>query len=86
MAVRTKALTATLGYPIKLDPEWTMLWKTLQAYFPDSSTFVPSIASTVTTWCDAFTSWIETEENEEQVDKLLDALKAWTRLEIILEV
>ncbi len=86
LVLKTTALTATLGYPIILDPEWTMLWKTLQVFYPDNSTFVPSIAKVIITWCEAFTSWLENDENEEPVEKLLDALKARTRLEIVIEV
>jgi hypothetical protein len=37
-------------------------------------------------WCDAFTSWLESEENEEPVEKLLDGLKSKNRLEIVIEV
>jgi hypothetical protein len=79
-------LTKILGYPITLDPEWAMLWKTLQVSYPDNSTFVPSIATVIVTWCDAFTAWLEGEENEESVEKLLDALKSRNRLEIVIEV
>jgi hypothetical protein len=63
-----------------------MLWKTLQASYPDNSIFVPSIATVIITWCDAFTSWLESEENEEPVEKLLDGLKSRSRLEIVMEV
>ncbi|CZR61868.1 uncharacterized protein PAC_11765 [Phialocephala subalpina] len=86
LILKTTSVTTTLGYPVTLDPEWTMLWKTLQAYYPDSSTFVPTIASTIITWCDALMSWLESEENEEDVEKLLEALKARSRLELCLEI
>ncbi|KAF8865681.1 hypothetical protein BDZ45DRAFT_418253 [Acephala macrosclerotiorum] len=86
LVLKTNAVTATLGYPINVDPEWTMLWKTLQAYYPDSSTFVPTIASTIITWCDALTAWLESEENEEMVEQLLDGLKKRARVELMLEI
>jgi hypothetical protein len=63
-----------------------MLWKTLQSYYTDPSTFIPSVASTIVTWCHAFTTWLEAAENEEVVEKLLDALKSKSRLELVLEV
>jgi hypothetical protein len=62
-----------------------MLWNTLSAHYPDQATFAPSIAVVVTTWCDAFTRWLEDEANEEPVEKLLDAVKGGT-LNIVLEV
>jgi hypothetical protein len=86
LVLKTTALTKNLGYPITLDPEWAMLWKTLQVSYPDNSSFVPSIATVIMAWCDAFTSWFESEENEEPVEKLLDGLKSKNRLEIVIEV
>ncbi len=85
LVLKTTTLTKTLGYPITLDPEWAMLWKTLQVSYPDNSSFVPSIAIVIIAWCDAFMSWLESEENEEQVEKLLDGLKSKNRLEIVVE-
>jgi len=63
-----------------------MLWKTLQPYYPDVATFIPDVAKVITTCVDAFTSWLESDENEEPVETLLDALKTQTRLEIVIEV
>jgi hypothetical protein len=80
------ALKEVLGYPINLDPEWVMLWKSLQAYYTDSSTFVPSIADTVITWCEAFQTWLEGDENEEHVETLLDGLRTRSELNLVIEV
>jgi hypothetical protein len=63
-----------------------MLWKTLQPRYPDQATFIPSIANVLVTWCEAFTAWLEGEENEGDVDKLLDDLKQRGRVEVVLEV
>jgi len=63
-----------------------MLWKTLQPRYPDQATFIPSIANVLVTWCDAFTAWLEGEENEEDVEKLLDDLMQRGRVEIVLQV
>lgn len=63
-----------------------MLWKTLQPRYPDQATFIPSIANVLVTWCDAFMAWLESEENEGEVDKLLDDLKQRGRVEVVLEV
>ncbi|KAF4635046.1 hypothetical protein G7Y89_g3042 [Cudoniella acicularis] len=86
LTLKTASLTTTLGYPLTIDPEWTMLWKTLQSFYPDNATFVPSIANIVISWCEAFLGWIEREENEEQVEKLLDGLKGKGKVEIVLEI
>jgi hypothetical protein len=79
-------LSETLGYPVFFDPEWPMLWDTLKPYYPDQATFIPKISETVVAWCDAFTSWLESEDNEADVEKLLDLLKNGSRLKLMLEV
>jgi hypothetical protein len=63
-----------------------MLWKNLQIYYPDPSTFVPGIAQVIIMWCNAMIAWLESDDNEEQVDKMLDGLKARGRLDIAIEV
>lgn len=62
-----------------------MLWDTLKPYYPDQATFVPKISETVVAWCNAFTSWLESENNETEVEKLLDLLKNGSRLKLFLE-
>jgi hypothetical protein len=84
--VKLNSLKGVLGYSINLDPEWAMLWKSLQAYYPDSATFVPSIADTIITWCEAFQTWLEGDQNEEKVELLLDELRTRSELNLILEV
>src|SRR5450756_603628 len=79
LALKKEAVKETLGYPVTLDTEWLMLWKTLQAFYPDNATFVPNIAAVIINWCDAFMSWLESEENEDAAEKLLDALKSMHR-------
>jgi hypothetical protein len=63
-----------------------MLWKNLQIYYPDPSTFVPGIAQVIIMWCDAMAAWLESDDNEDQVDKMLDGLKARGKLDIAIEV
>jgi hypothetical protein len=63
-----------------------MLWTTLHSYYPDQATFIPNIASVITTWCHAFTTWLEDDANEEAVERLLDALKGVGSLKLALEV
>ncbi|KAH7329918.1 hypothetical protein BKA65DRAFT_539169 [Rhexocercosporidium sp. MPI-PUGE-AT-0058] len=86
LTAKTTTLTSTLGYPILIDPEWTMLWKSLQAHYPDSSTFVPDVSSTMLAWCDAFHLWLENNENEAHVEALLDLLQGRSKVEVLLEI
>ncbi|KAK0104832.1 hypothetical protein ONS95_005099 [Cadophora gregata] len=85
LVVKTTALTSTLGYPISIDPEWSMLWKTFQVHYSDSTTFVPNITTVILAWCDSFLQWLESE-SEENVDNLLELLQARSKVEIVLEV
>jgi hypothetical protein len=86
LTATTSKLSTLLGYPISFDPEWGMLWTTLHSYYPDQATFIPNVASVITTWCHAFTTWIEDDSNEEAVERLLDALKGYGSLKLALEV
>jgi hypothetical protein len=62
------------------------LWSIFETHYQDPGTFVPSVTAVVVAWCDAFGAWLERDENEESVDKLLDYLKTVGRLELILNV
>ena len=68
-----------------LDPEWGMIWKALQTYFPDTSTFIPYVANVLIAWCDGFVIWLESKENEEAVEVLLEGIRGG-RVELVLEV
>ncbi len=84
--LKTDALALTLGYPMVFHPEWAMLWNTLLPFYPDAAIFVPSIASAILMWYEAFNPWIEDEKNEKDVDRLLDGLGRRGVLEIVIEV
>ena len=71
---------------MNFEPEWPLLWAVFEQHYPDLGTFVPSIVAVVVAWCDAFLPWLERSENEELVDKLLDALRTVGRLELRLDV
>ncbi|KAH8804602.1 hypothetical protein F5884DRAFT_796634 [Xylogone sp. PMI_703] len=83
---RFSNLQTTLGHPVGLDAEWSMLWTSLSEAIPDQSTFVPLVVQIVTSWVDAFEGWLDEEQREEQVGRCLDSLKGARGLKIILEV
>ena len=68
------------------DPEWPIIWGVFEKHYPDPATFVPSIAAVVVAWSDAFVRWLEQGENEELVDKLLEALATVGSLKLGLDV
>ncbi|KFY93144.1 hypothetical protein V500_03889 [Pseudogymnoascus sp. VKM F-4518 (FW-2643)] len=84
VAIRTADLGKTIGYPVSLDPEWSILWAALQPYYADPATFIPSIARVLVSWCDVFTAWLEAEENEDGVERLLEEMKP--AVKIVVEI
>jgi hypothetical protein len=84
VAIRTTALGKTIGYPVSLDPEWSMLWAALQPHYPDSATFIPTIARVLVAWCDVFTAWLEAKENEDGVERLLEEMNSVVK--VVIEV
>jgi len=61
-----------------------MIWETLKSHYPDQSTFIPSITGIVSGWCEAFATWLEAPEAEEDIEKILELLNGHVRL--LLEV
>ncbi|OBT53216.1 hypothetical protein VE04_05941 [Pseudogymnoascus sp. 24MN13] len=84
VAIRTASLGKTIGYPISLDPEWPILWAALQPYYDDPATFIPGIARVIVSWCDVFTAWLEAEENEDGVERLLEEMNPVVK--VVVEV
>jgi hypothetical protein len=86
LSSKFKSVSTLLGYPIHFEPEWPILWGIYKDHYPDPATFVPTVAAAITAWCDAFISWLESSDNEESVDMLLDKLKEVGRFELVVNV
>jgi hypothetical protein len=84
--LKFKSVSTILGYPVNFDPEWPILWAISKEHYPDPATFVPTLATVLIAWCDAFIPWLENSDNEETVDILLDKLKEVGRFELVLNV
>ncbi|KAI1863448.1 hypothetical protein JX265_008843 [Neoarthrinium moseri] len=78
------ALKETIGVETIIEPEWHLLLSELDGLYPDKSTFVPSIAGCVHSWCTALSTILDDSANEEWTDALLDHMKG--RLRVFLEV
>ncbi|OCK83714.1 hypothetical protein K432DRAFT_321727 [Lepidopterella palustris CBS 459.81] len=81
-----KALSELIGYKIQCEPEWPMLWTELQPYFPDTSTFIPSVCSTLVAWCNALTTLLDDDSNSEWTELALEELSKASVLRIRIEV
>ncbi|KAF2427368.1 hypothetical protein EJ08DRAFT_680968 [Tothia fuscella] len=79
-------LKTLLGHDVLIEPEWALLWTALGKYFPDSATFVPAIASVVTSWCKSMVELAEDDRNAAWTDQLLEKLSKSHGLKIVLEV
>lgn len=66
------ALSGILGIPVQIEPEWPILWVELQNVFPDPGTFVPSVASVVSSWCTSLAALAEDDSNEAWTEALLE--------------
>jgi len=75
-----------IGYPVRLEPEWSLLWTELQSCFPDTGTFVPIIANTIVSWCRTLAALAEDDSNSEWTEELLEKLSRTQALCVVLEV
>lgn len=82
VAIGIASLEKTIGYPVSLDAEWPILWATLQSYYVDPAVFIPSVSSVLVSWCDVFTAWLEAEENEDWVEKLIEEMRPVVKIVI----
>lgn len=73
LAVRD--LAKILGHRIEPEAEWPALWNSTKTSFPDSSTFVPSIAQIAVTWYRQLATRIEQDDQSKWIEELLENLK-----------
>ncbi|OCK84637.1 hypothetical protein K432DRAFT_413867 [Lepidopterella palustris CBS 459.81] len=65
LLVGVTTLSDLIGYKILCEPEWRMLWTELQPHFSDMSTFIRSVCSTVTAWCNTLVALLDDNTNFE---------------------
>ena len=61
-----------------------MIWETLKPYYPDQTTFIPSIVGIISGWCEAVATWLESPDAEDDVEQILELLIG--RMKLLLEV
>jgi hypothetical protein len=79
-----KKLQKLIGRPIRCEPEWPLLWNLLKSGFPDQALFIPTVASSVEAWIDAFEEVAEDESNEAWLEQMLEGINA--SLNLVLAV
>ena len=68
-------LSDLIGLSVNITLETFLLWPELQKYFPDQTTFVPSVVDLVRLWVSCLTTKLEDESNAQWTDRLLDEIK-----------
>lgn len=77
-------LKEALGVDVVVAAQWQLLLTELDSYYPDKSTFVPTIASCVQSLLIGFAALTEGEETAKWADELLDHVGR--SLKVFLEV
>ncbi|KAK5056197.1 hypothetical protein LTR84_012750 [Exophiala bonariae] len=81
-----KKLSEVVGYPVSCEPEWQMLWQELESIYTDKTTFVPTIARVIETWCHALVLRLEDDKHEDWTEAFLEKLEAVRMLKILIHV
>jgi hypothetical protein len=79
-------LHQVIGYAVSCNIEWQMLWAELESAYPDKSTFVPTVASVVETWCESLTNRLEDDKFEAWTEELLSKLEPVSEIKLFLQV
>ena len=61
-----------LGLPVTIQVDFTILWSEIQKYYPDQSTFVPSITAVVKAWTDCLARRLADDANATWTEQLLE--------------
>ncbi|KAG7085572.1 hypothetical protein E1B28_003128 [Marasmius oreades] len=76
-------LEKTLGHRIAAEAEWLVLWSSLQARFPDKSTFVPTVTRYAITWYERLLVRLEDDNHAAWIEELLNVLVECKRLSVL---
>ncbi len=67
-------LKKVLGKDVRCEPDFEALFADLDSVYEDKVQFVTAILSSIKVWCQALSEVIESADNEEWADKLLEQL------------
>ncbi|KAI0597099.1 hypothetical protein F4775DRAFT_265945 [Biscogniauxia sp. FL1348] len=78
------SLKQLVGVDVEVEPDWHLLLTDLDSYYPDKSTFVPSVAACVQAWCESLSAIVDDEANEQWSEVLIERIKG--RLKVFVTV
>ncbi|ORY14573.1 hypothetical protein BCR34DRAFT_662610 [Clohesyomyces aquaticus] len=76
-----------IGTEVECAPDWPLLWTELKSFFSEPSTFIPSVASVITIWCNSFCEFVRDEQKEQKwVEQVENVLSETNKLRISVEI
>jgi len=81
-----KKLADVVGYPVSCEPEWQMLWQELENVYSDKTTFVPTIAGVIETWCHTLARRLEDDKHEAWTETFLEKLTSVRAVKLLVHV
>ena len=81
-----KTLEGVVGLKVSCNLEWEMLWTELKPKFPDKATFVPSIATVISAWCDVLSTRLEDVKFAEWTEELIGKLESVRSIKLNMHV
>ncbi|OAG44351.1 hypothetical protein AYO21_01347 [Fonsecaea monophora] len=80
------SLKDIIGYHVACTAEWHMLWVELEPVCPDKTTFVPTVAKLVETWCDTLGKRLEDARFASWTEVFLENLKTVNAVKFSIQV
>lgn len=65
-------LKDVLGLQVRVDFEVQMLWAELQKFFPDTETFIPTVAGVIQDWMECVRQRLEDDANADWTETFLE--------------
>ncbi|OAR03014.1 hypothetical protein LLEC1_06070 [Akanthomyces lecanii] len=67
-----RSVQETVGWPVRCNPDFAVLWEGLQSAYQDAGEFVTAVVSLVRIWCQELDSLLSDAANEQWAEQFLD--------------
>ena len=81
-----KKLAEIIGYSVSCQIEWQMLWAELESTYPDKTTFVPTVAGVVASWCETLATRLEDDRFESWTEEFLSKIEPVSAVKLFVQV
>ncbi|XWX01172.1 hypothetical protein V2A60_009198 [Cordyceps javanica] len=69
-----RSIQETVGWSVRCNPDFSVLWEGLQAAYEDAGQFVTVVAALVRIWCQELDNLLSDAANEEWAEKFLEVI------------